>query len=484
MAIAIKASTLIFGKSALGVRIFSAFLGLGTTILLYTLANSLFNNDKVAAWAVVLLNVTPIFNAGATLMTIDPLMIFFWSAAMLTFWRALHRTGKNAQRYWLATGFLIGIGFLCKYTAALLLLSMVIVLGCSRRWRGQLGRKGFYSALGAFAVCTLPVIYWNARHGWITVTHLKERAGGSESGGIQISEFGEFLAMHLGVYSPLIFIGLLWALYRVVRNGFRDDGERYLAAFALPIIAMYFALSFREAGEGNWTAPGFLGAGILLAQFWDSVRLSAGIKRFLQSAALVISGALTCFALHTDLVRQLGIHYPYEFDPSARLRGWQETAETVEDITVSAIKNEEKQKRSGEIFLIANRWQLAAELAFYMKEEIPVIRPTKAHPVVHTVESRIPVHQFSFWPRYDGIDGSDGTNADVDSDTPREPDSPFVGKTALYITDDAKRRNPPNEIRERFEKFKLIRIFDVHRGGIDVRTIKIFACYGYSPGDL
>ena len=484
VAAAIKISTLCFGKSALGVRIFSPFLGLGTSLLLYTLATSLFNNDRTGAWTVVILNVTPIFNAGSTLMTIDPLMIFFWSAAMLTFWRALHRTGRTANRYWLATGLLVGIGFLCKYTAALQLLSMVLMLGISRRWRGQLTRRRFYSALGVFLLCTLPVIYWNARHGWITVNHLKERAGGAESGGFHAAEFAEFFGMHLGVYSPLLFIGLLWGLYMAARGAFRDDGERFLAAFAFPILLMYFGLSFREAGEGNWTAPGFLSAGLLLAHYWDTVRLGAGIKRRLQIAALFIAGAMTCVTMHTDIIRQLGIRFPYKLDPSARLRGWQETAETVEDITASAIKNEKKMGRSGEIFLIANRWQLAAELAFYMRDDLPVIRPSREHPLVHTTESRIPVHQFSFWPRYDGIDGSMGGNANVDENTERIPDSPFVGKTALYVTDDADRKKPPSAIVERFEKFQLIRIFDILRGGNEVRRIKIFACYDYRPGDL
>jgi hypothetical protein len=476
-------STFIFGKSALGVRVFSAFLGLGTSFLLYTLATSLFN-DKTGAWAVVLLNLTPIFNAGSTLMTIDPLMIFFWSAAMLTFWRALHRTGKTGQRYWIATGLMIGLGFLCKYTAALLLLSMMLVLGFSRRWRGQLSRRGFYSAFGTFALCTIPVLFWNAKHGWITVTHLKERAGGAEDGGIKFSEFGKFVGMHLGVYSPLLFVGLLWALYRTLRGGLRDDGARYLAAFSLPILVLYFGLSFREAGEANWTAPGFLAAGILLAHFWDSARLTAGVKRGLQSIALVTAGAMTCIALHTDAVRQLGIHIPYNVDPSARLRGWQETAEAVEDVTVSAIEYEKKKGRSGELFLIANRWQLAAELAFYMNDDLPIIRPTPAHPVVHTIESRIPVHQFSFWPRYDGIDASSGDDARVGENPQRRFNSPFVGKTALYVTDNAKRKKPPGSITDRFEKFQLIRVVDVLRGGNEVRQIKIFACYVYRQGDL
>ncbi|MCB1095732.1 MAG: glycosyltransferase family 39 protein [Verrucomicrobiae bacterium] len=478
VAVAIRISTTLFGDTALGVRFFSALLGLGTSVILYTLATSLYN-DKVAAWAIVVLNLTPIFNAGSTLMTIDPLMIFFWCGSMLTFWRALHRTSTASDRYWLATGLLVGLGFLCKYTCALQLLSMALLLGLSRRWRGQLGRKGFYKALAVFLICTIPVLIWNAQHHWITVTHLKERAGGDESGGLHLSEFGEFLGMHFGVYSPILFVGLLWALYRTAGTFLHNDAERFLAAFTFPILAMYFALSFREAGEANWTAPGFLSAGILLAHFWDTVRLAPGWKRGLQNSALFTAGAISCVALHTDIVRQLGIPWPYHRDPSYRLRGWEETAEAVEDITQSILKDQVKRKQIDNVFLIANRWQVASELSFYMRDDLAVIRPNPKYPLVHTIQSPLPEHQFSFWPRYDGIDIAKSGDSKGTSPAVREPGSPFLGQTALYITDDSDRQNPPKSIQSTFEKFHLIRIMDVLRGGNVVRRIKIFACYNY-----
>jgi 4-amino-4-deoxy-L-arabinose transferase-like glycosyltransferase len=40
---------------------------------------------------VLILNAIPLFNIGNLLMTIDPLSIFFWMAAMYAFWLALER---------------------------------------------------------------------------------------------------------------------------------------------------------------------------------------------------------------------------------------------------------------------------------------------------------------------------------------------------------------------------------------------------------
>src|SRR6266576_2252505 len=112
IAFVIRASTAIFGANEFGVRFFSPLFAAGTSILLFYFARRLFN-ATAGLWAVIALNVTPIFNIGAFLMTIDTLSVFFWLAAMFTFWLAV----ENPERfrgfwYWPLTGLLIGLGFL------------------------------------------------------------------------------------------------------------------------------------------------------------------------------------------------------------------------------------------------------------------------------------------------------------------------------------------------------------------------------------
>src|SRR5881227_1527859 len=92
IAFAIRASTALFGANEFGVRFFSPILAAGTSLLLFYFGRRLFT-VTAAMWAVIALNVTPIFNIGAFVMTIDPLSIFFWTAAMITFWSATEKTG-------------------------------------------------------------------------------------------------------------------------------------------------------------------------------------------------------------------------------------------------------------------------------------------------------------------------------------------------------------------------------------------------------
>src|SRR5919201_4615215 len=91
VAFAIRASTAVFGANEFGVRFFSPVLAAGTSLLLFYFARRLFGSTA-GLWAVLALNVTPIFNIGAFVMTIDALSVFFWLAAMITFWFALEKS--------------------------------------------------------------------------------------------------------------------------------------------------------------------------------------------------------------------------------------------------------------------------------------------------------------------------------------------------------------------------------------------------------
>src|SRR4029079_10004459 len=114
-----------------------------TSLLLFYFARRLFG-ATAGLWTVIALNATPIFNIGAIVMTIDALSIFFWMAAMFTFWLAVERS-PSFSWYWPLTGLLIGLGFLSKYTDALELVSIVLVLALAPRLRQEFKRPGLYS---------------------------------------------------------------------------------------------------------------------------------------------------------------------------------------------------------------------------------------------------------------------------------------------------------------------------------------------------
>src|ERR1700719_706687 len=210
VAFAIRARTARFGPNEFGVRFWSPVLAAGTTPLLFYFAKRLFG-ETAGLWTAITLNVTPIFNIGAFLMTIDPLSIFFWTAAMFTFYLACERSPQFSW-WWPVAGFLTGLGFLSKYTNALEIVSVLLVLAFAPRLRSEFKRPGLYLLIALFLLCTIPPIVWNSRHAWITLAHLRSRGNLQHGFSLHPSELLKFIGEHFLVYSPLIFLALGWAV--------------------------------------------------------------------------------------------------------------------------------------------------------------------------------------------------------------------------------------------------------------------------------
>ena len=489
VALAIRLGTLLFGPTEFGVRFFSPVLALGTSLALFAFARRLYG-DGPAAWAVLLLNLTPIFQAGSLLMTIDPLSVFFWSVAMWSCWLALERRRVRLP-YWALTGACIGLGFLCKYTNAVELLCVALAMALVPRWRREFRRAGLYLGLLVAVVLGSPPVFWNAGHAWITVSHLHDRGRLGTAFDQPLKEFTGFLGAHLGVYSPLVFVGLVAALFWGWRAAFprrvspapEPDAEkaRFLLAFSLPLIVMYALLAFKTAGEPNWTAPGFVSLSVLAAALWYARAQRSRPLAVYAVAALAVAGLMSVFMVDTDLARRGGVPWSYERDPTSRLLGWRSTARSV-----AAFRQEEERDLGAPVFLIANRYQLAAELNFYLPAR-PVQGPD--HPPVYLPESQNMENQFSFWPGYDQVTVRPAP-ANAAAPTTAEEEfrlvgsSPFLGHSALFITDDERHRQLPDAVENGFEECSLVGQYEIQRLGQPLRHVRIYACFNYRGLDL
>jgi hypothetical protein len=484
VAVAIRASTALFGPTEFGVRFFSPLLALGTSLIVFFFARRVYN-ECVAIWTVLLLNAIPIFNVGAVIMTIDPLSLFFWAASVYTFWLALEKSPAFSW-WWPFTGLLIGLGFLAKYTNAMELLSILILLGSTRRYRRDLLGPGFWSMLGIALLCTIPVIVWNQQHAWITLVHLSDRGGLNTRFGVHLRAFMQFLGGHCLVYSPLVFIGLIWSLWWAWQRARTQFKPRFLAAFAVPLLLMYALLALKTPGEPNWTAPAFITLGILGVALWlEHIEQSPLLRRF-AVAALLLALAMTTVTLNTDIVRAAGIPLPYTgvvrafgvsfpaSDPGNRLRGWRTAAAAVQQF-----RHEFEQQTGQPVFLIGNKYQTAASLSFYMTDP-RVFGP--GHPPVYIPESQNLENEFSFWPRYDEfVTPPPGAVRPDSYYTEEQGINPFEGYNALFITDESRTgsERPPSAIERGFARVELVRLFRIERRGEPLRDLRVFACYNY-----
>src|SRR5436190_12399107 len=469
IAFAIRASTAVFGANELGVRFFSPVLAAATSLLLFYFARRLFG-ATAGLWAVIGLNATPIFNIGAVLMTIDAPSIFFWMAAMFTFWLAVEKS-PSFSWYWPATGLLIGLGFLCKYTNAFELVSVLVVLALVPRLRREFKRPGVYLLIGMFVLCTIPPIVWNAQHAWITLAHLRSRGNLDRGFGFHPAEVLSFLGQHFIVYSPLLFLGLAWGVIASWRRINQQFKVLFLMWFGLPVFGFYLLLSFNKSAAPNWDGLAFFGFGLVATYFWWHRLNANALLRTCASVGVLVGLMMSLIALNTDVLRVLGYQLPRS-DPSDRMRGWKTATEAVEKM-----RNDLETQLGEKLFLIADARDRASEISFYLHDK-RVEGP--GHPPVYIPESQDMVNQFSFWPRYDQF-------VELKAGTPRPEGEVyteesginlFIGRDALFVRNGEK-EHVPHSIRAAFQSTRPLGKIEVSRYGKVIRTWQLFLCRTY-----
>ena len=394
--------TTIWGDTAFGVRFFSPLIGatLGFLLLRF-FAREI--NARAGFFLILIVSATPLLAVGSTLLTVDPLAVLFWTAAMLSGWRAVQENSRLGP--WLWTGLWLGLGFLSKYTSPLLWLCWAVFFVVWPPARKHLRRPGPYLALLVNLLCTLPVIVWNWQHDWITVKHVATHGGvGNAAAPLarHISWVLEFLGAEFALLNPVFFVAALIALVAIWRTPRRDGRLVYLFCMGAPVFLLYAFLSLKSRVLPNWIAPAVLPMFCVMVIYGDA-QLRAGnrfIKRWLITG--LVLGAVMGAVMHdTDLVGMMtGRPLPAKLDPLRRVRGFDEMAQVVG-------RSRQQLAREGPPgFVIGDHYGLVSLLNFYL----PAARACVADGLlVYCEPSETPQNQYYFWPGY--VETRRGQNA-------------------------------------------------------------------------
>src|SRR5277367_880288 len=220
VAYTIAAGTALFGANNFGVRFFAVLLSAGTAWQIFLLARRWYD-ETTALIAVLITGVVPLYAVGAVVMTIDPLSAFFWVWAANLFSSAIR---GERLRDWLLAGFAVGCGFLAKYLNALELIAFLAFLLLVPLRRRLLLKPHFWLMLAVAVICTTPVWWWNAQHGWVSAGQLANRGHLNGPFQIQLSTFIGFLLMQSLVLSPWLFLSLLMTVVIVVMKRVKRKG--------------------------------------------------------------------------------------------------------------------------------------------------------------------------------------------------------------------------------------------------------------------
>jgi membrane-associated phospholipid phosphatase len=388
------AGTHLWGDTAFGVRFFSPVISAVLAfILLRFLAREV--NSK-AGFAVVLASLSaPLLSAGGVLMTVDPLSVLFWTAAMLSGWRAVHDPGNRA---WLWTGLWLGLGFLSKYTGLCQLVCFAVFFALWKPARRSLKTAGPWLALGVLLLCAMPVLAWNYHHGWITVSHVAADGGYFRSWQPTLRFFRDFVLSEFGLLNPVFFIGMIWASAAMWAQKPRDERLVYFFSMGAPLFIGYTLFTFRSRVLPNWIVPSVVPLFCLMAVYWQARWKTAPAWTRKVFAGGVFVGLLAVLLLHeTNWIGKIaGIALPPKIDPLRRVRAWDETARIVNE---ARLKLQEEGKP---VVILCDHYGMTGQMSFYIDD---ARRRVQTDPLVYFRTSDHPENQYFFWPGYAGRKG-------------------------------------------------------------------------------
>lgn len=373
----ILAGTTLFGDTVFGVRFFAIVLSVLTSFVIFRLGRELFDSRTGFA-AAVMVQIVPLYAVYGVLMTIDAPFIACWVVSLYLFHKAV--TEEDPKQYWIALGLASGVGLLTKYTMAFFFLSAFIFLLADREARRLLFTPWPYITSALSFLIFSPVILWNAARGWVTVKHTAGQAHVADGLVLAPGRFFEFVGSQFGVITPLIFIMMFLALWKLrkTRQG------RFLASFSVPVIAFFLLKSLQGKVQANWALTGYAAGFIAFSSYFLSEeQMKKKAIRYIVAASLALPVMLTSVA-HFPQVLNL----PTGKDPTLRLAGWK-------DLGKAADREYEALAKSGPAFIFSDSYQVSSELAFYMKER----------PVTYCVNFGRRMNQYDLWPGFEGFIG-------------------------------------------------------------------------------
>ena len=172
----IAASDLVCGSGEACVRAAAPLFYLGTCVLVYAIANELYDR-QIAAWSALAFAMAEALTFSTRIISTDVPLIFFWAAALLAYVKLLSARriggGPSCSAWRLGSARLPNMQWLISY--------------CARSWPHSstarratlLLRRQTWIALLIAALIVSPNVYWNFSNSFVTLRHTGDNITGA-----------------------------------------------------------------------------------------------------------------------------------------------------------------------------------------------------------------------------------------------------------------------------------------------------------------
>ena len=344
VALWIRCGTAIAGHAPFGVRLLGPISAAIGSLLLADAATRLLPGRHTGLLAATLLNATLMFGVGSVIMTPDTPLLFFWTAAL---WAMARVAAGGRPAWWLAAGLFAGLALTSNYTAVLLIGGVGLWVLVVPAQRQTLRRPAPWCGFLLAGLVFLPVVLWNATHGWASFVRQGGRvADWQPQRAVQF--LGELVGGQFGLATPLVFALCVAGAVEAARRAWRtrDPGWTLLAALILPGTLVFLQHALGDRVQGNWPAILYPAAAIAAAG------LPGAVWRRLHLPAVALGLGITVLVYAQAAFALFPL--PPRLDPITRqLDGWDALATQVAAAA----------QRQSAAFVAAPDYGVASELA-------------------------------------------------------------------------------------------------------------------------
>lgn len=228
-----KFSHFLFGYSLFGMRLFPTIAGIAILILTCLIVIEIGGKKKAVFLSGVLILIFISFYRNHLLFQPVAFDQFFWT---LSFYFLVRFLKTSANKYLIFIGISLAVGFMNKYTIAILLACILISLLITEKEKIIKNKWLYISGCVAFII-VLPNLIWQVQHDFPIIKHFKKL---NEN---QLDVIGKFDFVISQLKSPFTFIISMIGLISI----FFDVEIKKYKAIGITFILVFFAMWFLKS---------------------------------------------------------------------------------------------------------------------------------------------------------------------------------------------------------------------------------------------
>ncbi|MEW6711409.1 MAG: glycosyltransferase family 39 protein [Candidatus Riflebacteria bacterium] len=312
---------LLLGDTHLAIRLPSILTSAIGSLILFQIGREFLGNPRIGFIAAFLFNLTPAGMAIGFITTPDTPLALFWLTGMYSFLKAIN---SESDFWWALTGISLGFGAMSKYNMIFFVPAVALTVIAFPRYRHLMLTRRYWLMVGLAGLGTLPVLYWNHTHDWISFKFQFDHGLKPNTRGL-FKNLGDFLGGQLGTIGLTLFPVLWFAALKYARVTLSrlDEVRFFLVWLALPKMSFFVYTGMKSKVEANWPQIAYLSAMLLVAEW-----ICAGEGSRRRNWVIAPSAFLAFLVVIQSLT--LIIPLPPNADISTRLHGWRKMGEVVQ----------------------------------------------------------------------------------------------------------------------------------------------------------